>query len=533
MPTKTYLIILSLFFVSLVSAQVNKFSTPLPIVYLNTNGQEIPDEPKINARMQIAWHEDGTANSTDDPANHFSGAIRIEIRGSSSQMFPKKSYGFELMDEEGADMDFPLLGMPEEEDWILYAPYSDKSLIRNVLTFTLAAKLGGYAPRCCFVEMFLNGEYVGIYVLMEKIKRDKYRVDIAKLKPDDISGEDLTGGYIVKIDKTTGSGGSGWYSQFENEKQRHTYYQYEYPDWDEINDIQKNYIQHYIDQFESALYFKEYDPETGYRQYIDIRSFIDYFIINEMGKNIDAYRLSTFLYKDKNEKLNLGPVWDFNLAFGNVNYLDAWETYGLQMYADLGDDEWQNPFWWKRFMGDSYFTTQLRCRWNELFASVLAPANIVATVDSLVTLLEKPAERNFQRWKVMGVWIWPNYFVAQSYPIEINWLKNWIYERMRSLHLAVPGNCESIPDEPLEFSYDTYPNPFTRHLKLKITSEAAITYRFQLFDVNGAFVRENQLHASEGENLFSIDFPELLSGVYFYRLTYGDNVLSGKLVKVK
>ena len=530
---KTYLILICLILGNFLSAQVSKFSTPLPIVYLNTNGAIIPDEPKINAEMRIAWHEDGTANSTEDPAEHFSGAIRIEIRGSSSQMFPKKSYGFELMDAEGADMDFPLLGLPEEEDWILYAPYSDKSLIRNVLTFTLAEKLGDYAPRCRFVELFLNQEYMGVYVLMEKIKRDKNRVDIAKLKPDDISGEDLTGGYIIKIDKTTGSGGSGWYSEFENEKQRHTFYQYEYPGWDEINTIQAGYIQEYVRKFESALYNREFDPQNGYQQYIDIGSFIDYFIINEIGKNVDAYRLSTFLYKDKNEKLNLGPVWDFNLAFGNANYYDAWETFGLQIYTDLGDDEWQNPFWWRRFMGDRFFTKQLRCRWNELFSDVLSPASVVEMVDSLVTLLEEPAERNFQRWQVLGVWVWPNYFVAQTYDIEINWLKNWIYERMRSLHLTVPGDCESEPGEPIEFAFDAFPNPLMRSLKLKIISEASISYRFQVFDLNGALIQEKQFYAAEGENLFEIDLPELLSGIYFYRLSYGENTFSGKLVKIK
>ena len=530
---KNNLILFFLIWVNSAFAQLNSFSTPLPIVYLNTNGQVIPDEPKINAQMQIAWHEDDRPNSTDDPAAHFKGAVRIEIRGSSSQMYPKKSYGFELMDEEGLDMDFPLLGLPEEEDWILYAPYSDKSLVRNVLTFTLAARLGGYAPRCRYVELFLNDQYQGVYVLMEKIKRDKNRVDIARLKPEDISGEDLTGGYIVKIDKVNGSGGSGWYSEFENEKQRHTFYQYEYPKSEEIKDVQADYIQNYISDFETALYNKEYDPQTGYAQYIDINSFIDYFIINEIAKNVDAYRLSTFLFKDKNGKLNLGPVWDFNIAYGNVDYYDAWETFGLQVNANLENDEWQNPFWWRRFMGDRHFTQQLRCRWNDLIADVLSANNIVATVDSLVNLLEEPAARNFQRWPVLGVYVWPNYFVAQTYPIEITWLTNWIYERMRSLHLAVPGDCESNPEGPIEFEYNVFPNPFSRSIRLKIVSESSIQYTFQLYDLNGAFLRESQFRTAEGDNLFKIDFPELAQGLYFYRLIYGDNTETGKLVKVK
>src|SRR5690606_36465301 len=125
--------------------------------------------------------------------------------GSTSQGSPKKSYGFETCNELGEDIDFPLLGLPAEEDWIFYGPYSDKSLIRNALTFTLPKSLQGYSSRVRFVELFLNKNYQGIYVLMEKIKREDIRVDIDKLEPHETSGEDLTGGYIIKIDKTTGS----------------------------------------------------------------------------------------------------------------------------------------------------------------------------------------------------------------------------------------------------------------------------------------------------------------------------------------
>ncbi len=124
-----------LFFFVSSSAQITHFSSGLPLVYINTNGEEIRDEPKIQAEMGIVWNEAGELNEAGSEFNHFQGNVGIEIRGSSSQMFPKKSFGFELHDELGEDMDFPLLGMPEEEDWILYAPYSDKSLIRNVLTF--------------------------------------------------------------------------------------------------------------------------------------------------------------------------------------------------------------------------------------------------------------------------------------------------------------------------------------------------------------------------------------------------------------
>ncbi len=183
-------------------------------------------------------------------------------------------------------------------------------------------------------------------------------------------------------------------------------------------------------------------------------------------------------------------------------------------------------------MGDRHFTKQLRCRWNEVFADILSPSAFVGTVDSLVTLLEEPAARNFQRWQVLGIYVWPNYFVAQSYPIEITWLKNWIYERMRSLHLAVPGDCESNPEEPIEFAFDVFPNPFSESLQLKIISESSIRYTFQLYDTNGALIREKEFQTIEGDNLFKVDLPELAQGFYFYRLIYGNNTLSGKLIKI-
>ncbi|MCB0286914.1 MAG: CotH kinase family protein, partial [Calditrichaeota bacterium] len=216
--------------------QVNFTSSNLPIVVINTNGQTIPDEPKITVNMGIIWNENGQRNFLSDPFNHYDGLIGIEIRGSSSQMFPKKQYGFETRDADGEDLDVELLGMPEESDWILHAPYSDKSLMRNVLAYDFANRMGRYASRTHYCELVLNGEYMGVYILMEKIKRDDNRVNIKKLDEDEISGVDLTGGYIIKIDKPDVPGTGGWYSPFrpyENAPQMINYL-YETPDAEDI-----------------------------------------------------------------------------------------------------------------------------------------------------------------------------------------------------------------------------------------------------------------------------------------------------------
>jgi len=537
MKFKSLLLILFLSFNYFVSKGQNlSFTTKLPIVYINTNGENILDDPRILAKMEIVWNEDGVENSTSDSHNHFNGDVKVEVRGSSSQMFPKKSYGFELKDELEQDMDFPLLGMPEEEDWILYAPYTDKSLIRNMLTFTLASQISNnYVPRGKFVELFLNEKYEGVYVLMENIKRDSVRIDIAKLKIDDIAGEDLTGGYIVKVDKTTGGSGDGWYSDFFNKPESRTFYQYEYPKAGEIQNQQKEYIEEYINEFESAVFNEEFDPETGYSSYINPESFIDYIISNEISKNVDGYRLSTFLYKDKNDKLNAGPLWDFNLGYGNANYYNGWETSGLQLYANLGDDNWQNPFWWKGIMLDPFFTHPLKCRWELLRENELSNQRIIEVTDSLVSLLTPASVRNFERWPILDQWVWPNYFVGDTYLKEINWLKDWIRERLQWLDFALPGDCTVDPLDTINlagFTSVLYPNPFSSKLQLRIESDSNLTVQLQLFNSGGQLVYKQEHSVTQGLNEIKISADKLGKGVYVCRLIKGETeVAVSKVVK--
>lgn len=520
---------------NVLKSQNINFSTNLPIVFINTNGAIIPDDPRIKAEMEIAWKEDGSENNTTDPRNHFKGDIKIEIRGSSSQMFPKKSYGFELKDEFDEDMDFPILGLPEEEDWILYAPYTDKTLIRNVLALTLAEQISeSYASRCRFVELFLNEKYEGVYVLMEKIKRDSVRVDIAKLKEDDIDGEELTGGYIVKIDKKTGGGGDGWHSQYNNSNNSKTFYQYDYPKQSLIREEQKKYIRRYIHDFETAVYNEWHDNEKGFQNYINYESFFDNIVINEISKNVDGYRLSTFLYKDKNDKLNAGPLWDYNLGFGNANYYDGWETHGLFMNESLGNDHWQIPFWWKKLLNDEYFVNPLKCRWEELRNDRLSDKRVFAVADSLLSTISAAVERNYDRWPILGEWIWPNYFVGNDYNSEVNWMKEWLTERLRNLDYMFPGTCGAEPTEPpQEYSYAVFPNPFTTKLQLQVTSKMSLTYRLEVFRLNGSKVDDIKLSASEGLNSFEVNSSNWQQGVYIYRLLKGEEeVKVGKVVKL-
>ncbi|MGM0620393.1 MAG: CotH kinase family protein [Bacteroidota bacterium] len=522
-------IICILFSVVRVYGQNQTFSSKLPLVFIDTNGRQIPDEPKILVDMGIIWNGDGEENHTSDEFNHYYGKIGIELRGSTSQSFPKKSYGFETRNQLGEDIDFPILGLPEEEDWILYAPYSDKSLIRNVLTFSLAKPLGHYASRCRFVELFLNNEYQGIYVLMEKIKREDTRVDIEKLTPDKTGGVDLTGGYIVKIDKTTGSGGEGWHSNYQNSDGNFTYYQYEVPAFDEIIPEQKQYIQNYIDSFEEALFEEHFEGRDSYIHYINMASFIDYILMNELTKNVDAYRLSTFFYKDRNEKLRAGPIWDYNLAYGNVNYDDAWLTEGFQLENQKG----YNPFWWEKLWADSVFVNYQKCRWEMMREDHWSDEYIFEMVDSLVASLENAVERNFERWPVLGKPVWPNYFITESYGEEINWLKNWLEERLWWLDNNMPGNCiYEWPPHIEDIDVLVYPNPVTTTVNLNVVSGSGTELHFRLFNVSGSLVMERKFSIAEGEQLISIRAGELPKGIYLYVLSEDYSPFQkGKLVK--
>lgn len=406
---------------------------PLSSVTVNTNGATIVDEPKVNGEITVV---------DVDGVEQYSGRIGIEIRGASSQLlYDKKQYGFETRDADNMDVDVAFLSFPEEEDWILYAPYGDKSLIRNHLIYNLARDMGHYASRSELVEFNLNDSYDGLYVFMEKLKRDKNRIDINKLKDDEISGEDLTGGYIIKVDKINGGDynpQNSFVSNFsptESTAGQTIKFLYDYPDADEIVPEQKEYIATYMADFEMSLSSAGFaDPDTGYASYIDVDSFIDFFILNEFSNNVDGYRLSTFLHKDKNEKLKAGPIWDFNLAFGNADYCDGGESnvWAYKFNERCPDDFWQVPFWWGRFLEDPAFVDKLKLRWNELRGGTLSNDYVQGKIAEYVAQIEAAdaARKNFDRWPVLGIYVWPNNFVGDTYASEVNYLKSFIENRL-------------------------------------------------------------------------------------------------------
>lgn len=516
-------------------------SSNLPIVVINTLGQTIEDEPKKTMNMSVIYNSSGARNYLSDPPNHYNGKVQVECRGSSSLQFEKKSIGIETVDNAGANLDVSLFGMPEEHDWILYASYVDKTLIRNALTFDLANRMGGYASRNKFVELVIDGQYQGVYALQEKIKRGKSRVDISKLAKTENSGDGLTGGYIIRIDKNDGSEG-GWRSKIgpASGTTDTVFFQYYYPKDTTITNDQKTYIQGYINDFEQTVMSSDFaNTSTGYIKYIDLNSFVDYFIICELTKNIDAYKISTYIYKDKASKggkLKLGPVWDFDLAWNNANYGLASDPTGWE-YTQTSTP-YEIPRWWERFMQDPNFQNRIKCRWEQLRNNnIITPATLLAKVDSFASVLSESQARNFKQWPILDANVWANPLpIPNSYPAHISELKNWITSRYNWLNGSMPGvaqNCfVEVGSESLkEIETSVYPNPFkqTTTLSYYLTEPSDVTIK--VYDILGKevtiFIGENK-QAGEHEIIFNGE--ELKTGIYFYRLIAGNKTASGKMI---
>lgn len=550
---KNYLIVLIFFFChAFINAQtVNFTSSNLPIVVINTMGQEIPNAYKINARMGIIFNGEGVRNYITDPFNNYDGWIGIELRGSSSQMFPKKSYAVETRDSLGNDKTVSILGFPAEEDWVFLGPYNDKTLIRDAIAYKLARDMGRYASRSRFFELVINDEYKGVYLLLEKIKRDANRVNIRKLNPTDTTGDAVTGGYIIKIDKLDGENNDGWYSEFRPfpQSSKRIFYQYHYPAPDEIVTAQKNYIRAFIYSFESTMngpFFA--DTSLGYRKYIDVNSFVDYILLNEVVKNIDAYRLSTFFYKDRdsrNPRLFAGPVWDFNLAFGNCDYYEAFNPSGwyLEFVSEYSNiPSWENffiPFWWKKLFDDQNFKNGFRQRWIELRNSVWTNQKINSLIDSLVTLLEESRQRNFQKWPVIGQYVWPNYYVGQTYQDEINYLKNWLTNRLIWMDNQLITEVEEVhtnQNERFFFLSQNYPNPFNSKTIIKYSLNKSDFITIRLYDVLGNEI-STLVNDFNVPGFYTVELDadklNLMSGVYFYQMKTSGFNSTKKLIFIK
>ena len=505
-----------------------QFTSHLPIVSINTSGQAIPeDDPRIKAWMGVIDNGEGSPNHLSDPFNDYDGRISIELRGASSLMFPKNNFSLETQDSTGANLNVPLMGFPEENDWVLHGPYSDKTLMRNVLTMGLANDLGAYASRTRFCELFLNDNYRGVYVLMEKIKRDKNRVDIASLDADDLDGDSLTGGYVIKIDWYEGRD-QGWTSDYSEEEINFAYH---HPSADRLEPEQKQYIKNYVSDFEETLAGSGFkNEETGYSKYIHTESFIDYFIMNEFSRNVDGFSISVYLHKERDSRgglLRMGPVWDFNLAYGNQYEGGFWSPEGWVR------DHWLDPvpFWWDRLLEDPAYTEALNCRWQALRSELLSLDRVHGLIDVYAEEMGPAVERNFERWDILGEEIWPNYYVEDTYEEELERLKWWIAKRVDWLDRNMPGACPGLGEEIImkELNVSLFPNPSSGRFMVEIGGGNSESKTIEILDMRGRVVNFRHLPAGYG-SLEEFDLSDTAPGLYLIRVQQGQDGLTRKLL---
>jgi hypothetical protein len=436
------------------------------------------------------------------------------------------------------NLNVPLLGLPIENDWILYGPYPDKTLLRDVLTFDLSRKMGHYASNWRYCELVIDGDYKGLYILLERVKRDNNRVDVARLDADDLAGDSLTGGYIVKVDKLTGEVGYSWTSAYNNE----VVFQFHDPEYDELNPIQASYMEDFVTDFEQATWGPQFDdPNLGFDQYIDRTSFYDFFILQELGRTVDGYRSSSFMHKDKNSgawngKLVAGPMWDFNLSYGNADYCDAELTTGWQYnFDEVCNFTSAIPFWWEKLLQSTSYRNGLRCRWEQLRQGPLHTDTIHQWIDSMVNYLSEARIRNFQEWPIIGVYVNWNAFVGATYEEDVTYLKNYIAQRALWMDANIPGICDLAIEETQfepEF-FRVWPNPLANNGYVGVTLKRAGNLKFELVDIAGRTVLSiDKGVKTAGEFAFPFSGESLFSGTYLFKIFLDNEVIgSGKLIK--
>ena len=364
----------------------------LPVLRIDTP-RAIPNEPKVHAQLRMPGYR---------------GRIGIELRGQSSlRLFAKKSYAIELRDGEGEDRKAPLLGMPADGDWVLYGPYNDKTLMRNVVAYRMARWTGRYAPRTRFAELRLNGAHQGVYVLIEKLE----------LGDDRVEGEallELTFPFQARTKAPS----------FRTPLKRRPIV-WEDPERGDLSRARAGAIAARVRAAERALYRR-----GGWRSRIDEAAAIDFALINELFKNQDAFHASTYMALRGDGRLHLGPVWDFDIAMGNSDYGPSRRLRGWML---------ARRDWAERLYRDRRFARGMAARWRELRARGLR-RHVLRTVGRAERSLHDALGPNFRRWPVLDRRIWPNPAARGSYRAETRFLRSWLKRRIA----WIDGNVGSL-----------------------------------------------------------------------------------------
>jgi hypothetical protein len=378
--------------------------------------------------------------------------IGIKRRGKASQAFPKKPYTLDLLDEKGQERGLPFLGMPKDADWVMHPCYADISCIRNALVYELAQGLGRYNARSQHVEVFINGQYWGHYLVVEKPKFDNTRIPLKRAAATKDAG-DLTGGYLIRNEflgngKPTDTVKQDWVSR-------------ELPIIEDISSEQRTYIQGVFNGLDALAKSAMFGDRTnGYEKLIDVPSWIDFALFQEFTNNCDAYLKSIYMQKLPDAmggKIALGPLWDFDFALANVSFRDTQRTdvWAFNMNRFGGEMGAYNPpgrvpyvpLYWEKLWKDAAFTSKLKCRWRELrkAGGVLDLANINAKIDMLAARLAHSEPRDHMRWPTINnpmacTWCGIRHF--PNYKGYVDYIRDWIRRRVAYMDANLPGTCQ-------------------------------------------------------------------------------------------
>ena len=416
----------------------------VPVLRVDVGGQQIMKDIDVAGHIEVFEAHDGTLADLDAVAPTLSAPIAFQGRGNFTWTLPKKGYAFELQDAAGDGVDLTMLGFPPGSDFALYACYTDKTCMRNALVFALGQELGRWSPRTRFVELIIDGQYLGLYMVWERIRRDATRCDVDK--PAKTAGEgDVSGGYIVRHE----GGGKGpetvdgvtYERDFSVESG--LVYTYHYPGADKQSPEQTAYIQTYFQDFEHAMAATPADHAA----WIDVTSWVDRGIVEELTNNWDGYVHSIYMTKDSAEdggRLGMGPLWDFDLAFANGNvtgYNCATDNWAHQIVRPAPDEV---PAYWLALYADPEFQRAFKCRWQALRTAPIALDTFKKRVDAWVEFTADARARDQARWNTVGMSIFPNCFSEPTYEEEVAALLSWIDARISWLDgqvAALPGAC--------------------------------------------------------------------------------------------
>lgn len=496
-------------------------STNLPIVIITT-------PTSINATQQqgtmnIINNASGVNNINDVPT--FTGTIGINWRGSTA--FPKYNYNIETWSAPNVNLDTALLGLPSENDWVLLGMYTDRSLLRSSLSFKLYESFTRYSPRMRYCEVVVNNQYQGIYMFGEKIKRDVNRLDIATLNITDNFGDELTGGYIFKLDQGNGQGWASFYQPPYAGNQTVTF-QYEYPDASDITPAQKAYIKAYVDSFENAINSANFQDTTiGWRRFGAIGGFADYMIMQELSRNFDAYRQNMFMYKDKLKKLRPSPLWNMELAWRNTaNCNSAADTgWTWHLGGNCPNESKLAPNWWIKLNNDTAFMRELKCTYTNYRkpGQALDTVNIFHHIDSVAAMLviQGAGLRNFTQWPIWGVPLVNEPTpMANTYGQEITNLKSFIRNRLAWLDTrwTLNGGCPfplSINETNLNNLISVYPVPTSNDVQIELGDFKSRDLQIALCNIQGQCLQQETMTLAR----HTLSLRGLSSGVYFVRIT--------------